>query len=59
MLDPRSGVLAQLTAITGGSSQVRVGDMTSIKISGDSKYALINYAPNVSLGTFRAHRSPD
>jgi WD repeat-containing protein 26 len=29
------------------SSQIRIGDMTSVKISPDSRFALINYAPNV------------
>ncbi|KAF8334203.1 WD40 repeat-like protein [Cantharellus anzutake] len=28
-------------------SQIRIGDMTSVKISADSKLALINFAPNV------------
>lgn len=40
-------------------SQVRVGDMTSIKISSDSKYALINYAPNVCWGAVRGVSTPD
>lgn len=31
----------------GSSSQIRVGDMTSVKISPDSRFALINYAPGV------------
>lgn len=48
-----------LDGMNWNRSQVRVGDMTSIKISSDSKYALINYAPNVRCGTSRTRSTPD
>ncbi|KAF9514475.1 hypothetical protein BS47DRAFT_1295012 [Hydnum rufescens UP504] len=42
-------VIFDLENKTTRASQIRIGDMTSVKISPDSRFALINYAPNVGL----------